>query len=82
MGALRLLLSTGVNPTYLMVGIAAALGYADSNDRDYVQLSELPVFGIPAFLKFHLGMDEHGVECEFVAKHYADAACFLQREIV
>lgn len=82
MGALRLLLSTGVNPTYLMAGIAAALRYADPNDRDYVQLSELEVFGVPAFLKYHLGMDEQGVECEFVAKHYADAIRFLQREVV
>lgn len=82
MGALRLLLSTGVNPTYLMAGIAAALCYADKNDRDYVQLAELEVFGVPAFLKYHLGMDVHGVECEFVAKHYADAVRYLKRELV
>ncbi len=81
MGALRLLLSTGVNPTYLMAGIAAALCYADPKDRDYVQLSALEVFGVPAFLKYHLGMDEHGVECEFVAKHYAAAVRFLKSEI-
>jgi mannitol-1-phosphate 5-dehydrogenase len=82
MGALRLLLSTGVNPTYLMAGIAAALCYADKNDRDYVQLVELEVFGVPAFLKYHLGLDEHGIECEFVTKNYADAVSFLKREIV
>lgn len=82
MGALRLLLSTGVNPTYLMAGIAAALRYADPIDRDFVQLSELEVFGMKAFLKYHLGMDDHGVECEFVAKHYATAVRFLNREIV
>lgn len=82
MGALRLLLSTGVKPTYLMAGIAAALRYADTNDRDYAQLSELEVFGIPAFLKYHLGMDPNGIESEFVAKYYADAVRFLQREIV
>ena len=82
MGALRLLLSTGVNPTYLMAGIAAALCYADKNDRDYVQLRELDEFGVPAFLKFHLGMSEQSVETDFVAKHFADAIRFLQREIV
>jgi hypothetical protein len=82
MGALRLLLSTGVNPTYLMVGVAAALCYADTNDRDYLQLSELQVFGVPAFLKYHLGMNEHSVESEFVAKRHAEAVRFLQREIV
>ena len=82
MGALRLLLSTGVNPTYLMSGIAAALSYADKNDRDYVQLTELDVFGVPAFLKYHLGMDKYGIECEFVTKHYTDAVRFLKRDIV
>lgn len=82
MGALRLLLSTGVNPTNLMAGIAAALSYSDTNDRDYVQLAQLEVFGVPAFLKYHLGMDERGIESEFVAKRYADAVRFLRREIV
>lgn len=82
MGALRLLLSTGVNPTYLMAGIAAALHYVDINDRDYVQLTELEVFGVPAFLKYHLGMDENSVESDYVAKYYADAVRFLHREIV
>jgi hypothetical protein len=82
MGALRLLLSTGVNPTYLMAGIAAALCYADKNDRDYVRLRELEEFGVPAFLKYHLGIDEQSVESDFVTKHYADAVRFLRREIV
>lgn len=82
MGALRLLLCTGVSPTYLMAGISAALSYADKNDRDYTQLRELDEFGVPAFLKYHLGMDEKTIESEFVAKHHADAVRFLQREIV
>ena len=81
MGALRLLLSTGVNPTYLMAGIAAALLYADENDRDHAQLSQLETFGVPAFLKYHLGMDERSVESQFVAKRYAAATLFLEREI-
>lgn len=81
MGALRLLLSTGINPTYLMVGIAAALSYADENDKDHRQLVELGCFGVPAFLKYHLGMDEHSVESEYVTKHYEDAIQFLKREV-
>lgn len=81
MGALRLLLSTGINPTYLMVGIAAALCYSEKNDRDYLQLSELEEFGISAFLKYHLGLEEKSIESEFVIKHYSDAVRFLQREI-
>lgn len=82
MGALKLLLSTGVKPTYLMAGIAAALTYSDKNDRDYQQICELKVFGIQAFLKYHLGMDERSIESDFVTEHYLDAVRFLQREIV
>ena len=37
-GALRLLLSSGVRPTYLMVGIGAALKYLAKDDRDYSQI--------------------------------------------
>jgi mannitol-1-phosphate 5-dehydrogenase len=82
MGALRLLLSTGVHPTYLMAGIAAALCYDDKNDRDYAQLRELEEFGISAFLKYHLGMSEQSIETNYVGKHFADAVSFLKREIV
>lgn len=81
-GALRLLLSSGVNPIYLMAGIAAALCYSDQSDRDYVQLSELEEFGVSAFLKYHLGMSEQSIETNFVAKHYSDAVCFLRRELM
>jgi mannitol-1-phosphate 5-dehydrogenase len=81
MGALRLLLCAGVNPTYLMAGIAAALCYADQKDKDHVQLSELEEFGIPAFLKYHLGLDERSIESEYVVTHHEDAVRFLRREI-
>jgi mannitol-1-phosphate 5-dehydrogenase len=81
-GALRLLLSAGVNPTFLMAGIAAALCYSEKNDRDYLQLSELDNFGISSFLKYHLGLNEKSIESEFVSKHYQDALSFLRREIV
>jgi hypothetical protein len=82
MGALRMLLSVGVNPTYLMAGIAAALCYSDINDRDNLQLSKINEFGVPAFLKYHLGMDEHSIESEFVVKRYEAALGFLEREIL
>jgi hypothetical protein len=82
MGALRLLLSTGISPIFLMAGIAAALSYADENDRDYAQLCDLPEFGVPAFLKYHLGLQEQSIESDFVATHYADAIRFLRREIL
>ncbi len=82
MGALKLLLSTGIRPTYLMAGIAAALSYSNNYDRDYTQLRSLDEFGVPAFLKYHLGMNETTIESEFVAKHYADALSFLRSEVV
>ena len=82
MGALKLLLSTGVGPTYLMAGIAAAMSYADKNDKDYEQLAQLREFGVPSFLKYHLGIDERSIESEFVSKHYAAAVKFLEREIL
>jgi mannitol-1-phosphate 5-dehydrogenase len=81
MGALRLLLSTGVNPTYLMAGIAAALNYGDVLDRDHVQLGQLHTFGVPAFLKYHLGLDPHCVEAQYVVRHHDDALAFLRREV-
>jgi mannitol-1-phosphate 5-dehydrogenase len=81
MGALKLLLSTGVNPTYQMAGIAAALLYADRNDRDYKQLAELEAFGVEGFLKYHLGMSPQAIESQFVVKHFADAVRFLRREL-
>lgn len=82
MGALRLLLLTGIYPAYLMAGIAAALHYDDTHDRDYTQLSELEVFGVSAFLKYHLGMNDQSIESKFVAKHFANAIHYLQREII
>jgi mannitol-1-phosphate 5-dehydrogenase len=81
MGALKLLLSTGVNPTYQMAGIAAALLYTDRNDRDYKQLAELEAFGVESFLKYHLGMSPLTIESQFVVKHFADAVRFLRREL-
>ena len=81
-GALRLLLSAGINPTFLMAGIASALCYSEKNDRDYLQLSELNEFGISSFLKYHLGLDEKSIESEFVSKHYPAALRFLKTEIV
>lgn len=81
-GALRLLLSTGVTPTYLMAGIASALHYGDQNDRDHLQLRELETFGVPAFLKYHLGLTETSIESEYVSKNYSDAVKFLFKEIV
>jgi len=76
-GALRLLLSTGVRPTYLMVGIASALKYLSQNDKDFLQISLLEVFGIPAFLKYHLSMSESSLETIFIEKNFKGASDYL-----
>jgi mannitol-1-phosphate 5-dehydrogenase len=81
-GALRLLLSTGVQPTYLMAGIAAALNYSDPRDPDHAQLCQIQTFGLPAFLKYHLGLDPQCIEAEYVARHHDDALHFLRRELL
>jgi len=81
LGALRLLLSSGVNPTFLMSGIAAALCYSDKNDKDYLQLAELKEFGIEAFLKYHLKIDKKYVETEYISKNFNPSVEFLKREI-
>ena len=81
MGALGLLLSTGVQPTYLMAGIAAALNYGDRRDRDHSKICQLQNFGVPAFLKYHLGLDPNSVEAQYVARHHDDALAFLYKEV-
>ena len=80
MGALRLLLSKGINPTYLMLGIAAALSYSDKKDEDYLQLRELNEFGISSFLKYHLGLDDKSIESKFVTKNFSKAIDYIKRE--
>ena len=81
MGALRLLLSTGVRPTYLVAGIVAALEYSDVNDRDYLQLKYLEDFGIQSFIKYHLGLDSGSLESQYIVNCYDDVALFLKREL-
>lgn len=78
-GALRLLLSSGVRPTYLMVGIVAALNYLAKNDKDFRQISCLQEFGISAFLKYHLSIPESSLESRYIACNYDDVTSFLSR---
>lgn len=81
MGALRLLLSTGVNPVYLTAGVTAALQYKARQDKDYAQLNLLDQFGIPAFLKYHLAIRPDSLESRYIEKKYGDALQYLQREL-
>ena len=80
-GALRLLLSAGVDPTYLMVGIAAALRYHAPLDKDYRQLVLLEEFGLSSFLKYHLAMSPDSLETQYIESKYAGAVEYLQREL-
>ena len=81
-GALRILLSTGVRPTYLLVGIVAALEYSDVNDRDRLQLQYLGSFGVKSFIKYHLGLQPNSLESQYISKYYNDTLVFLRRELV
>lgn len=78
-GALHLLLSSGVLPTYLMIGIGAALHYSEKNDRDFRQVSHLKEFGIPAFLKYHLSMPENSLESRYIQKNIDHVSGYLAR---
>ena len=81
MRALRILLASGITPTYLMAGIAAALRYDDPTDPDHDLLTRVDRFGLPAFLRYHLGMTEDHLEAQYVATQFADAVGFLDREL-
>jgi mannitol-1-phosphate/altronate dehydrogenase len=82
MGALRLLLSTGVRPTYLVAGIVAALQYSDTSDRDHLQLKNIQCFGVQPFLKYHLGLDSSSLESQYIVKCHDDVLKFLHRELI
>lgn len=78
-GALRLLLSSGVRPTYLMVGIGAALMYLAKDDRDYSQIICLQDFGIPSFLKYHLSMPENSIESKYIQQNFNNVSNYLHQ---
>ena len=80
MGALRLLLLNGIKPTYLMIGITAALLYSSVKDSDARQIKLVKHFGIKAFLKFHLAIEPNSIESEFVVKNFQSARNYLKRE--
>jgi mannitol-1-phosphate 5-dehydrogenase len=82
LGALKLLLSSGVSPTFLMVGIAASLSYLEHNDNDYQQLSELNNFGLPMFLYYHLGLEPNSLESAFIVAKLPEAQAYIKREIL
>ncbi len=81
-GALRLLLSSGVRPTYLTIGIVAALHYLAKGDRDFLQISHLREFGISSFLKYHLSMPEDCLESRFITSNFEDVSNYLARVMV
>ena len=80
-GALRLLLSSGVRPTFLMTGIAAAMNYLEKNDKDFKQISQLERFGLPAFMKYHLSIQEDSLESKYITDNYDNVCKYLRREL-
>lgn len=79
MGALRLLLTSGVEPVHLMAGIAASLRYLEPRDRDCEALRLLPEFGVKAWLKFHLSIPPGSIESDYVAQNFDAASAYLDR---
>ena len=80
-GALKLLMLSGVAPTNLMVGIAAALKYDDPRDTDYPFIRLVDDFGIPAFLKYHLSIEPGSLECRFIERNLEPARMYLSRNL-
>ncbi|UXA04237.1 mannitol-1-phosphate 5-dehydrogenase [Mycobacterium sp. SMC-2] len=80
-GALRLLLSAGVRPVYLTIGIGAALHYMAKDDKDFRQLSHLDEFGLPAFLQYHLSLRPDSLESRYIEQSFAGVSAYLRREI-
>ena len=80
-GALSLLLLNGVRPTYLMIGIAAALQYKNENDMDFDKINHLDDFGVSSFMKYHLEISPSSLESEYISQNLASAKLFLDREI-
>jgi mannitol-1-phosphate/altronate dehydrogenase len=78
-GALRLLLSSGVRPTYLTIGIGAALHYLKNSDRDFRQISRLNDFRLPAFLKYHLSLSEESLESRYISSQFENVSSYLAR---
>jgi hypothetical protein len=78
-GALRLAMSSGVDPINLMLGIAGALHYDDVADPDVIFLDRLNDFGVPAFLKYHLGIQIHTMESQYIANKNTAAWSHLER---
>lgn len=80
-GALRIMLSAGIRPTHLMLGIAGALMYAPDVDKDHEVMKLVERFGIPAFLQYHLSIPLDSMESHYIAEHFEAARRHLQMEI-
>ncbi len=82
MGALRLCLTSGIEPVYLTAGIAAGLSYANPGDKDHAVMALLSDFGVPAFMQFHLSLPPDALESEYVAASFPKAMSYLNRVLL
>ena len=80
MGALRMMLFTGVRPVNLMLGIAGALMYDATIDEDGAKMKLLDEFGVTAFIQYHLGLGPDSLESKYITTHFDDARAHLMRE--
>jgi hypothetical protein len=80
-GALRLALTTGVEPYNLMLGISAALDYTEEKDRDFELMKRVTSFGVSNFLKYHLDIDTNSIESKYIARNFNAASGFIKRGI-
>jgi mannitol-1-phosphate 5-dehydrogenase len=81
-GALSLCLKSGVNPSFLNIGISAALNYKDPADGDFESMFQVEKLGVRNFLKYYLDMAPDSIESQYVTESYKDACDYWKRELV
>jgi mannitol-1-phosphate 5-dehydrogenase len=80
-GALKLAMLTGVAPLNLMAGISAALNYLDPEDSDYPFIRLLDVFGVKAFLFYHLSIPPDSLESRYIDMNFETTRQYLARNL-
>lgn len=82
LGGLELCVLAGVNPVNINLGIAAALNYSDSSDRDHNAIQEIDAFGLTNFLKYFVGLTPETIESRYIVKYYEEAKGLLRRKLL
>lgn len=81
MGGLTLALVSGVNPTYLNVGVVAALKYEDPRDVDFEAMCQVESLGVTNFLRYFVDIPPSSIESMYISHSYADVSAFIKKGV-